>query len=202
MRAGRTGAGRTRAGRTRALPSALALVAVLATGCGVDPESAARPLSPQEVPAGILTDRTGRPQPPGEREQQLYFLRDARLVPVSRPAVEVTVQTVLADLLSGPLPAEQDRGLTTALPTGGAPGRVTLRGTLAEVDLGGRLSDTGRDDPVSALGQVVLSLTALPEVEAVRFLQGDQLVAVPRGDGQVVGVPLRAEDYRVLLEQS
>ncbi len=185
----------------RALPAALALVALLAAGCGVHPEAAARPLTPQEVPVGVLPDRTGRPQPPGEREQQLYFLRDARLVPVLRPAVQVTPQTVLDALLGGPLPAEQDRGLTTALPTSGAPGRVALQGTLAVVDLGARLSESGRDDPVTALGQVVLSLTALPEVEAVRFRQDTQLVDVPRGDGQVVEAPLRAEDYQVLLDR-
>lgn len=183
----------------RAVPVALALVAVLSAGCGVGPEDAARPLSTQEVPAGVLTDRTSSPQPAGEREQRLFFLQDSQLVPVLRPAAQVTPQTVLGDLLGGPLPDERDRGLSTAVPTSAEPGSVTLTGPLALVDLGDRLLESGRDDPVTALAQVVLSLTALPAVEAVRFVQDGVPVDVPRGDGQVVDVPLRGEDYRDLL---
>lgn len=184
----------------RALPAALAVVAVLSAGCGVGPEGVARPLSAEEVPAGVLTDRTSSPQPAGEREQRLFFLRDAQLVPVLRPAAQVTPQTVLGDLLGGPLPAEQARGLSTALPASGEPGTVALAGTVALVDLGDRLLESGRDDPVTALAQVVLSLTALPEVEAVRFVQDGAPVEAPRGDGQVVDLPLRGEDYRDLLD--
>ena len=183
----------------RALP-ALALAALLAAGCGIGPEDTARPLSPEEAPAGVLADGSSSAQPAGEREQRLYFLRDARLVPVLRPAAQVTPQTVLADLLGGPLPGEQDRGLSTALPSSGEPGLVALTGTSALVDLGGRLLESGRDDQVTALAQVVLSLTALPEVDSVRFVQDGVPVDVPRANGQVVDVPLRGEDYRALLD--
>lgn len=172
---------------------------LLCSGCGVGPEDAARPLSPQEVPPGRLAERPGSPQPAGEREERLYFLRDSGLVPVVRPASQVTPQTVLADLLAGPLPRERERGLTTALPTSAEPATLTLQDGLALVDLGDRLLDSGRDDPVTALAQVVLSLTALPEVETVRFVQDGAPEAVPRGDGQVVDVPLRGGDYRDLL---
>ena len=183
----------------RAAP-ALALAVLLAAGCGIGPEDAARPLSSEEVPPGVLADRTSSAQPAGEREQRLYFLRDGQLVPVVRPAAQVTPETVLADLLGGPLPPEQDRGLSTALPSGGEPGLVALTGRSALVDLGDRLLESGRDDQVTALAQVVLSLTALREVETVRFVQDGAPVDVPRADGQVVDVPLRGEDYRDLLD--
>ena len=179
--------------------AALAVVGLLCAGCGVGPEDTARPVPAREAPAEVLVQGTGTPQPPGERSQRLYFLRDTQLVPVLRPAAEVTPTTVLADLLSGPLPTERARGLTTALPTSPEPPGLALQGDLALVDLGDRLLESGRDDPVTALAQVVLSLTALPGVEAVRFVQDGVPVDLPRGDGVVVDVPLRAEDYRDLL---
>lgn len=179
---------------------ALVVTGVLCAACGVGPEEAARPLPAEDVPAGVLSAGTPRPQPPGEREQRLVFVRDAQLVPVRRPAVQVTPQTVLADLLTGPLPPEREQGLTTALPTSVEPFVVTVQDGVASVDLGDRLAESGRDDPVTALAQVVLSLTALPEVDAVRFVQDGVPVEVPRGDGRLVDVPLGAQDYQALLD--
>lgn len=180
--------------------AALSLAAVLGTGCGVGPEDAARPLPRDEAPADVLVERAGPPQPPGEQQQRLYFVRDAQLAPVKRPAAQTTPQTVLTDLLGGPLPHERDRGLTTALPPGPQPGSVTVQDGTALVDLGDRLLDSGRDDPVTALAQVVLSLSALPEVDSVRFVSDGMPAAVPRGDGRVVDGPLRASDFQELLD--
>lgn len=179
---------------------ALVLSAVLCAACGVGPEDAARPLPAEDVPPGVLSTGARSPQPPGERQQRLVFVRDAQLVPVRRPALQVTPHTVLADLLTGPLPMEREQGLTTALPSGVEPFAVTVQDAVASVDLGDRLVESGRDDPVTALAQVVLSLTALPEVDAVRFVQDGVPVEVPRGDGELVDVPLGAHDYRVLLD--
>ena len=178
----------------------LVVAGVVCAACGVGPEDAPRPLPAQDVPPGVLSGSTRSPQPPGEREQRLVFVRDAQLVPVRRPALQVTPQTVLADLLTGPLPVEREQGLTTALPSGVEPFAVTVQDAVASVDLGDRLADSGRDDPVTALAQVVLSLTALPEVDAVRFVQDGVPVEVPRGDGRLVDVPLGAQDYRALLD--
>lgn len=174
-----------------------ALLAVLCAGCGVGPETTARPLTAAEVPPGVLVDSTSRSQPAGEREERLYFVQDGRLVPVRRPAVQVTPQTVLMDLLAGPLVEERARGLTTALPPGPAP--LVVQDGLALVDLGDRLDESARDDPLTALAQVVLSLTDLPEVDAVQFVRDGVPVDLPRGDGEVVDGPLRGEDYRDLV---
>lgn len=175
------------------------LVALLGTACGVRPESEARPLRPEDIPAGVLGVPTASPQPAGTRAQRLLFIRDGRLVPVRRPAVQVTPQTALADLLSGPLPAERQRGLTTALPVGAGPGQVSVEAGIATVSLTGELLASGRSDQVLALAQVVATLDGLRGVSGVRFLADGEPLPVPRGDGALVETPLTAADYPELL---
>lgn len=117
---------------------------------------------------------------------------------MSRAAGEVTPATVLRDLLGGPLPAEQEQGLTTALPTG-SKALTRLAGGVASVSLSGALLDNGRSDQVLALAQLVVTLDALPEVRGVRFLQDGEPLPVPRADGAIVSEPLTAADYRDLF---
>lgn len=182
----------------RGLVTGLAL-AVLAAGCGVGPERQARPLTSEEAPFALLSRPTGAAQPPGERSEQLLFIEDALLVPVSRRTVLVTPQSALSDLLTGPSVEERARGLTTALPAGAGPGQVRVEDGLASVSLGGELLDSGRSDQLLAFAQVVLTLAALPEVTAVRFLRDGQPLPVPRADGAIVEAPLTAADYRSLV---
>lgn len=180
----------------------LVALALLTAACAVGPEKRARPLTAGDAPFGLLSRPTGVAQPPGARDEQLMFVRDSLLVPVNRPAVEVTAQTALADLLNGPLPEEHAQGLTTALPVNAAPGVVTVHDRVASVSLGGELLDNGRSDQVLALAQVVVTLDALPDVTGVRFLRGDQPLPVPRADGAIVEIPLTAGDYSSLLAPS
>lgn len=168
------------------------------SGCGVGPERQARALGPQDAPAGVLVTPSGSAQTPGASAEQLTFVRDARLATVSRAAVEVTPGAALRDLLGGPLPAEREQGLTTALPTGS--GALTrLAGGVASVSLDGALLDNGRSDQVLALAQLVVTLDALPEVQGVRFLRDGVPLPVPRADGAIVDRPLTTADYQDLL---
>ena len=178
----------------------LLLVTAFCAACGVGPESSARPFPPEDVPRGLLVGPTGSPQPAGPRVQQLVFVRESRLVRVQRPVAEVTPRTVLADLFNGPLPDEGERGLTTALPTGAEVPTVDVQDGVASVSLSPQVLDSGRDDQVIALAQVVLSLAALPEVDEVRFVQDGVPIEVPRADGEVTTDPLREVDYGDLLD--
>lgn len=177
------------------------LVASLAlglAGCGVGPEGHARALGVQDAPAGVLVSPSGSAQATGTSDEQLAYVRDARLATVTRAAAEVTPAAVLRDLLGGPLPAEREQGLTTALPAGSG-SLVGVEAGVASVALDGALLDNGRSDQVLALAQVVVTLDALPAVTGVRFLRDGQPLPVPRADGAVVGTPLTAADYRDLL---
>lgn len=185
---------------TRPVLAATVAAVVLASGCGVRPEATARPLTDAEAPFGVLTRPTALPQPPGQGSQVLLFVRDAALVPVTRPALRVSAESALSDLLAGPTPQERADGLTTALPAGSAVGsaQVAVEGGVASVDVDGELLDSGRTDQLLALAQVVVTLDALEEVTAVRFVQDGEALAVPTGDGAVVEGALTADDYREL----
>lgn len=176
------------------------LAGVLLAGCGVGAEDEARPLEGNDAPMGVLAPPVGSAQPAGGRVEQLLFVRDQRLERVDRPAVEVTPQSALADLLAGPLSQERERGLTSALPSGGGGLlQVEVRDSLALVSVDPDLLDSGRSDQVLALAQVVATLDALPEVRGVQFLSQGEVLPVPRADGAVVQRPLTVEDYRDLL---
>ncbi|EOD65212.1 hypothetical protein [Amycolatopsis vancoresmycina] len=65
----------------------------------------------------------------------LYFVRDGRVAPVTRPGgFPVTVQSTLAMLLAGPTSQEEADGYTTALPQ--RPGGLTVSaGPPATIDV-------------------------------------------------------------------
>ncbi len=197
-----TGRSRARGGLavlTAVLTAVLAATTVLA-GCGVTPEDAARPLSSESVPLSRLNRPTGAAQPPGARSESLQFVRGTSLVSVLRPALRLTPETVLSDLLSGPTPDERAQGLTTALPTGTDLRLAGVQDRVADVVLGGDLLDSGRSDQLLALAQVVVTLDDLPEVDAVRFLRDGVPVPVPRADGAIEPTPVTAADYAGLRE--
>ena len=187
--------------RRRVVPGLLLVPAVVAlVGCGISAESSARAVGEDEAPFALLSPEPVVPQPPGARSEQLVFVRDAALVPVSRPALQSSPQSALSDLLAGPTPVERDDGLTTALPTTVEPG-YSWWATVAEVDIGGELLDSGRSDQVLALAQVVLTLDALEEVTAVRFLQQGEPLRVPRADGVITAGLVTAADYADLVSR-
>lgn len=184
----------------RRVPAVLLAAALLAggTACGVRPERTARALASGDAPAGVLATPSGSPRPSGASDEQLTFVQGVGLTTATRATTDIGPAAVLRDLLGGPLPAERERGLTTALPAGsGSLGGV--RDGVAAVSLSGALLDAGRSDQVLALAQVVLTLDALPEVTGVRFLRDGAPLPVPRADGAIVAGPLTAADYQDLL---
>ena len=189
------------AARAAAAASA-ALAALVVAGCGVPAEDTARPLSTDDAPFGLLAGPTATARPQGADAEQLLFVRDSMLVAVTRRAVSVSARSALSDLLSGPSEQERAQGLTTALPPGATRGQVDVTRGVASVDLGPGLLDSGRSDQVLALAQVVVTLDALPGVDAVRFLRDGKALPVPAGDGALQDAPLTAGDYSGLLARS
>ena len=188
--------------RPAALLAVLVAVLLATAGCGLRGEADARVLSVEEAPPALLSPSPvvlPLPAPAGASAQELVFVRESRLVPVTRPVLDVTPQRALQDLLGGPTPAERAVGLSTALPAEAGPVSVDVVGSTASVDIGGGVLESGRSDQVLALAQVVVTLDALPQVDAVRFLSEGQVLPVPRADGAISEDPLTADDYRPLL---
>ena len=64
------------------------------------------------------------------------------------------------------------------------------------------LDEVTGTDQVLAIGQIVMTLTSLPDVTSVRFVRDGETVAVPLPDGSLVRRALDPDDYSPLLGSS
>ncbi|GAA1382781.1 GerMN domain-containing protein [Catellatospora chokoriensis] len=184
--------------RTAAATITALLLAVLAAGCGVPTEDTAREI-----------ERTGKatpaaPTPAAEASgpvtEKLYLLRDGHLVAVQRRVpTQPDAQQLLAHLLAGPIPAEQDADLTSALAGTTAINSATDAAGSATVELSTELEGTGRSDDVLAFGQLVCTLSSRPDINQVLFTRQGARVGVPRGNGSLTEDPLTCDDYANLV---
>lgn len=178
----------------------LAVVLALLAGCGVPAEDEPRPLPTAGTVAGTGPVVEVPPSPVGAVAQPFYFVRRDRLAPVVRWVEPATpLDAVTRALLDGPTQAEAAADLTSALT-----GTVTVRGvrrsgTVAVVDIGDALPETGRTDEILAFGQIVCTLTARNDVSGVTFVRGGQPLEVPGSDGSLSAEPMTARHYASLL---
>jgi spore germination protein GerM len=180
------------------LATAGLLLAVAA--CGIPPESTARGIQPPPGPYQLTTLNPPAPSPSGAVIEQLFFIKDGKLVPVERRvARQRTAQDQMTDLLAGATDAEQNSGVSSALPGANVIGGVHVTDQIATVDLGPGFGDSGRNDAVLAFGQVVCTLDSRADVNGVVFQQNGQPVGVPRATGLVSAGPLTTADYASLL---
>ena len=104
----------------------------------------------------------------------------------------------MRDLLAGPTDTERSGGLGSALPGGNPIGEIRLSNGQAAVDIT-VAEGAVRSDEVLAVGQVVCTLDARPDVNAVIFISGGQPIEVPRADGSLSEGPLTTADYASLV---
>jgi hypothetical protein len=173
------------------------LTAVLLAGCGVPTESAPRPIDPP-----VVFDSTDAPTAPasapaGATVERLYLVRANQLVAVDRALDSPPdLSRQLADLLSGPTEQERASGVVSALAgtdlvMGARHSRRTAIVDVAKPSI--------RTDEVLAYGQIVCTLAARDDVDAVRFVQDGRALEVPRADGSLTAGPLAFADYQALI---
>lgn len=181
---------------SRSAVAALAL-ALACSGCGLSSDRAPRPLEAQELSAAPA----GPTLRPGASSTTLYLVRDAALAPVTRRTASTgSPRTALQLLLRGASPGESVQGLGSALgPEAVLLDGVEVDGAVVTVPLAGATAGLGRNDEVLAYAQVVTTLTALPGIDAVRFVRDGQPLSVPRADGELSDGPLSRRDYAELL---
>ncbi|TDC76348.1 hypothetical protein E1193_24065 [Micromonospora sp. KC606] len=181
-------------GPARRLVVCVLLGALALAGCGVPAEDEPRAIR-TPVGVGMPPPTTVGPES-GRVTQPLCLARDGRLVRVVRQVdVAGDVELHLRRLLAGPSPAEQARGLGSALP-----GAVDITGGRlvdgrAEVGVAPPDDESGRTDEVLAYGQIVCTLDARDDVNGVSFVREGRPLAVPRADGSLFPGPLTAADY-------
>lgn len=164
--------------------------------CGV-------PLDP--APEVVQGD-PGTPEPEIEEVEadelvaaSLYLVDEGVIVPVTRDLPgPVDVMTILESLLDGTTEPEERRGLRTSIPDGTRVLDLEKTGSTVRLDLSSDFAAVGGEEELLAVAQVVLSVTAVDDVEAVVFeLEGVQ-TDVPLPGGALTDEPVRGGEYREL----
>jgi spore germination protein GerM len=103
---------------------------------------------------------------------------------------------VVQVLLNGPIEAEQDAGLRSAIPA--STELLSARyvaSDLVRVDLTSEIFQATGDDLVSSVAQIVLSLCDIPGIQRVIIVVNGQVNEWPTGDGSLTSQPLTAFDF-------
>ena len=176
----------------------LAALALL-SGCGVPQDDAPRALDPAQAPAGAQGRATAVPEPVGNAQVALYFVRDGEVVQVTRQVPQPASVGALLDLLfAGPTAAEKAAGASSLLPSSLTVLGVEQRGDIAVVTLSA--TDAQVRPEMLAYAQIVATLT--PERAAgVQFRRDGAALPVPRADGSLTDAPVSRLDYLTLLAQ-
>lgn len=183
----------------RAVVAAVVGVVVALGACGVPKDDQARRIGDDDVPFGLLDERSpetsttvGAPQSPAS----VYYVQGDRLVEAARDlAAPADVRAALDALAAGPTGAEAARGVRSALPEK-AFEEVAVRDGVADVDLAAAVVDLETGEQLLAIAQIVHTATGRPGVKAVRFRLEGRLAEVPIDGANLVTRPVTRDDYR------
>jgi hypothetical protein len=177
---------------------AFAVVLTVAAACGIPSDG-----EPTVLPGGVVMPAVAPSEPAGqpaaEVDVSVFLVQAEQLVRLVRPARSGDLRNALDLLLAGPREAELAAGLRTAISPQTDLRSARLDGDTAVVDLNAALVEVGGQEQILAVGQIVLTATAVPGVRQVRFLLEGQAVEVPRADGTLTSAALRPEDYQRLI---
>jgi hypothetical protein len=187
-----------------------AITVLTVTACTVSDDEQARVIDDAEVPFELLVPAT----PEGDTTtttaalngivRPVYLVAEDGLVAVERTVDDQSPEMLIAELVNGPSPTERDDGLSSPLADGGDDDQqliaaVELARGVATVDLATGFTSLPSDRQVSAIAQIVLTLTAQPGIGQVAFTLEASPVDVPRADGTTTTDPVARSDYRDLL---
>lgn len=178
----------------------VALVLLLAAGCGVPVDRHARPIPDDHVPFDLLNPDRSSATPaqaePAAATVTVYLVDGDRLVPVPRRVPNpLSPARAVEALLAGPTGDESGRGVRTAI-LPGAP--VVVTGAAdgeARVDLGPTLPAVASKDLIFIAAQVVYTLTGLPGIGSVAFTVSGRPAELPTPGGGSRGGAFRRSDY-------
>ncbi|HWD01743.1 MAG TPA: hypothetical protein VG674_04690 [Amycolatopsis sp.] len=136
--------------------AAIALVALMATACGVQPSGV---ISGNEAPSGPAVPSVAKSR------NTIYFIAGGTLTPVRRTGEDLTGAAAINALAQGPTPAEQAKNLSTQVPRSALPASVypVADGTVVQ------LSDSVIELSVLAERQIVCTLANQTE-QGTRFI--------------------------------
>jgi spore germination protein GerM len=172
----------------RVLPSVV--LAALLSACGISTDGA-----PRELAATTSTSTTP-PEQAGTAPAVLYYVQADRLVPITRALPARNAEAIIESLLQPPAP-EEGAGLSSSIPANTQMLGLERSGSLLAVDLSREFDDVVGPSRQLAIGQMVLSETALSDTTQLTFsIEGEPFkVTTSRGDVNVVS----ACDYASML---
>ena len=166
-------------------------------GCGFPDQDRARPVSEEELPAGLRPGSVPDSNLPADSERATVWLVDGDTLAATRHdvAAPATVETVTAELLAGPSEADQARGLRSALPDPTVVVGTNLSRGVATVALTPTFVEISPHDQLLAVGQFVMTLTDLRGVGSVQFTLDEAPVAVPTPAGETSEEPVFRDQF-------
>lgn len=194
----------------RSRVACVVLLAATLVGCGLPDDQRSQIVDDRSVPYNLLD--SGAPthdsQDAGSgapRQTPVVFwlsrndlltASDAGLTCEDTPTA--VVEAALSALVAAPSTSERDAGLSSAIPSSARLTLVQIIDGVAEVDLDPVTIADAEQLPL-AVGQVVLSVTSAPGVEAVRLVTSGQAVDLPLPSGALATRDVTAQDYAALL---
>lgn len=190
--------------------TAVAVAAVALGACGVPLEGNARSTPADDVPFGLLdaasttTSATvpNDPQQPQTELAVLYLVQEGRLAQVER---EIPAPADVSDRVKAlgeqTLPEEADQGYRSVLAAESFVNEARLSSAdTALIDLAARFQELPDREQTLALGQLVLTVTSVPDVERVVFTLDGEPLPVPAADGRLIEEPVSRADYLSLVD--
>lgn len=191
---------------------AIALVGGVLIGRATAPETPTPSGEATETPGpdGTATEPTasvdGEAVKPGEPGRTLYvrvyLARGDRLGVALRPIAETKAvgTAAMQQLLLGPTLAEQEYGLSSAIPVGAELLGLTISDGTARVDLSEEFAGGGGTLSMSMrLAQVTFTLTQFPSVQRVVLLMNGTEVTTFSGEGLILDHPMVRADFEDVL---
>ncbi len=186
-----------------------AVTAVVLCSCGVPTNDGPQALPDKGVPFGLLSPSTTAPSttlapgPSLATPITVYFVSgtSGHLVGIVRHVpFPGTVQERVAALLQGPTNAETTFGITTSITTS-TPTRVlnvSTEGATITVNLTSEFAQLTGPELISAVAQIVYTVTEVPSVTGVLFEISGQPVSVPVASGTLASSPVNRSAYSSL----
>lgn len=178
------------AARRAPTPSVLAALvlagvcAVVVTACSISGDD-----RPRELAVSTTTTQVAATPTSGGATAVLYFVRDGKLIPVTRSLPDRRVGTVLGTLFETPEPVERIKGLGSSIPAGTELLGLQTDGDTLSVNLSKDFENVVGTARQQAIAQMVLTATEFPQINSLRFLVNGRPVQVTsptRGDTATV----------------
>ncbi len=215
----------TRPRRTSVRSAGLGILVIAAVlsgaSCGVPRDSKDRPLEPNEIaftPQPEPTTSTTTTTPPVTTIEppvttttvtpttlfiafplDVYWIDGSMIRPVRRADVEANLNTAIEALRAGPLFADTEAGLRSAILSPDMIDSATVQSGTATINLAPSFLTLPGSEQTLAIAQIVYTVTNLPGTGLVEFRLDDRPLSVPTSDGQPSRGALSRDDYVDLL---